>query len=258
MWCPQSPVHWRYLQCSHRRPSRSHLSFHQRQQGLNGQILDPEWQALWRKLSIIQGPPLPKNTQPPLNPESQLHGRKAKYPDNRNLWFKSMGLQAGNGPMRLISGCNMLQSPWGPACSPRAEGCLFSIQYQSKSSAPLVCDCHHHIPPHTIDGASIYITTEKWRRGHRDSSRTIQKIHKVTHIPGTPPSANLQGNTRFISGVCRNCTYQGQYLVSWSIFLRELEGEIFWTYSTDACISFHKHTENHHVAILAWRQSHKS
>ena len=197
MWCPQSPVHCRYLQSSHGSPSRSHLSFHERWQGMNGQILDPEWQALQRKLSIVQGPSLPKNTQPPLNQESQLHGRKAKHRDNRNLWFKSMGLQAGNGSTRLISGWDTSQSPWGPACSPRAEGCLFSIQYQPKSSAPPVCDYHHHIPPHAIDGASIYITTEDWRRGHRDSSRKIQKIHKITHIPGTPPSANLQGKHMF-------------------------------------------------------------
>ena len=104
MWCPQSPVHCRYLQSSHRSPSKSHLSFHERWQGLNGQIRDPEWQALQRKLSIIQGPPLPKNTQPPLNPESQLHGRKAKHSNSRNLWFKSMDLQAGKGPMRQIQG----------------------------------------------------------------------------------------------------------------------------------------------------------
>ena len=197
MWCPQSPVHCRYLQSSHRSPSRSHLCFHERRQGLNGQMLDPEWQALQRKLSIIQGPPLPKNRQPPLSPESHLHGRKAKLPDNRKLWFKSMGLQAGNGSTRLISGWDMSQSPWGPAWSSRAEGCLFSIQYQPKSSTPPVCDCHHHIPPHTIDGARIYITTENWRRGHRDSSRKVQKKHKVTHILGTPPSANLQGKHTF-------------------------------------------------------------
>ena len=34
-------------------------------------------------------------------------------------------------------------------------------------------------------------------------------------------------NTRFISGVCRDCRYQGHYLVSWSIFLRELGGKCF-------------------------------